>query len=351
MTSSIRSSGARLVAAMAGVAALTFAGPGQALTVTPTFDSSITSSPNAAAIEAAINQVTQTYRMFSNPAKVSIDFQLGNLGGPGGESLSTRYATGYTDYEFAALAHDAATHPWNHVLATAQANLASGNTADFIVSTSANFRALGYIGVDGVLGSDGGSGGTFDGIVLLDAASVQADLYAFTPTVGPAQESGLNVLYHEVDEVLGIGGSGSFLNDVANGADFNAIGPLDPYRYDLSTGLKSYTTDPNIISYFSIDGGVTPIAPFNQINPPGFFGDFGDWGRFACNDGLHSIQEWAGCSGEPNLPFTSMGWESTALQSIGYNMVPEPGIWTLMILGLGGTGLGVRRRRLGERLT
>jgi hypothetical protein len=351
MTSSSKSSGARLVAAMAGVAVLTLAGPGQALTIAPTFDSSITSSPNAAAIEAAINQVTQTYRMFSNPAKVSIDFQLGNLGGPGGESLFTLYEDSYAGYEFGALAHDAAANPWNHVLATAQANLAAGNTADNILGTSANFRALGYIGADGLLGSDGLIDGTFDGIVLLDAASVQAGLYSFAPTVGPGQYSGLDILYHEVDEVLGIGGAGSTLNFVANGIDVGGMGPLDPYRYDYFTGLKSFTTDPNTIAYFSIDGGKTAIAPFNQINPPGFSGDYADWGRFACDDGLHSIQEWAGCGGEPHLPFTSTGWESTALQSIGYNMVPEPGIWTLMILGLGGAGLGVRRRRLGGRLT
>jgi hypothetical protein len=346
MPSSIRTNGARLAAAAMGILALACAAPSRALTIVPTFDASITNLPNAAAVEAAINQVAQTYRMFSNPAKVSIDFQLGDLGGPGGASLTTLYVSAYSDYEGLALALDAAAHPWNHVLATAQANLAFGNSADFIVSTSANFRALGYIGTDGLLGSDGFNDGTFDGIVLLDAASVQAGLYTFTPSVGPGQFSGLDVLYHEVDEVLGIGGDGSFLNFVANGVDFDAIGPLDPYRYDYFTGLKSYTTDPNTISYFSVDGGNTRIAPFNQINPPGFFGDYGDWGRFACDDGLNSIQEWAGCSGEPYLPFTSDGWESTALQSIGYNMVPEPGTWALLILGLGAAGAVMRRRRL-----
>lgn len=344
MPSSFKMTGARLVAAMTGALALVCGAPSWALTIVPTFDASITSSPNSAAIESAIQQVAQTYSMYSNPATVSIDFQLGDLGGPGGESLFTLYAASYADYESVALAQDAAANPWNHVLATAQANLASGNTADNIVSTSANLRSLGFIGVDGLLGPDMLDDGTFDGIVLLDAASVQAGLYSFTSTVGPGQFSGLDVIYHEVDEVLGIGGGGSFLNFVANGVDFDAIGPLDPYRYDLSTGLKSYTTDPGAITYFSIDGGKTPIAPFNQINPPGFVGDYGDWGRFACNDGLQSIQEWAGCSGEPYLPFTPMGWESIALQSIGYDVVPEPITWTMLVMGFAAIGALMRRR-------
>jgi hypothetical protein len=345
MPSNTKTMSVRLAAGLAGVLSLAAAGPGRALTIAPTFDASITSSPYAATLESAINQVAGAYSMYGNPATVSISFQLSNLGGPDGRSVTALYILPYADYEFGALAYDAATHPWNQVLATAQANLAFGNTSDNIITPSANLRALGAAGAIGFLGADGVPfDGTFDGIVQLDAASVLAGDYSFTSAVGPNQDSGLDILYHEVNEVLGIGGSGSTLNFIANGVDVPGIGPLDPYRYDYFTGQKSFTTDPNGIAYFSIDGGQTPIMPFNQVNPPGFLGDYGDWGRFACNDVFHSIQQWAGCSGEPYLPFTATGPESIALQSIGYNMVPEPGTWTILILGLLGIGAALRRR-------
>jgi hypothetical protein len=347
MLSRMKTITVRVAAGLAGVLALASAGAGQALTIVPTFDQSITSSPNAAALETAINQVASAYSSYSNPATVSISFQLANLGGPDGRSISTLYILRYGDYEFGALAQDAATHPWNHVLATAQANLAFGNTADFVITPSANLRALGDAGAVGLVGADGVLfDGPFDGIVQLDPAAVLAGDYSFGSTVGPNQVSGLDILYHEVNEVLGIGGGGSTLNFIANGINVPAIGPLDAYRYDYFTGLKSFTTDPNAIAYFSIDGGKTAIAPFNQVNPPGFLGDYADWGRFACDDGFHSIQQWAGCLGEPYLPFTSTGPESVALQSIGYNMVPEPATWTMLILGFGAAGGVMRRRRV-----
>src|SRR5262245_56385487 len=47
-----------------------------ALTITPTFDSSITSDPNAAAIETVINNAITAYQStFSDPINVTITFQ------------------------------------------------------------------------------------------------------------------------------------------------------------------------------------------------------------------------------------------------------------------------------------
>jgi hypothetical protein len=335
--------------------ALAAAAPSNAggLTIVPTFDPTIAASADAAQIEAAITQVDQTYsRLYANNVTVNIDFQLGDLGVNGGRSHSTGYILSYTDDEHGFLAFDSATHPQNLVLATAQANLAFGNVAPYIITTSANLRALGASGAVGLLDANGAHNGSFDGIVQLDAASVQDGAYAFTSTVGPNQYPGIDVLYHEIDEVLGIGGSGSTLNAIADGffAPGFAIGPLDPYRYDLYTGLPSFTTqpdepnlpgDPPAYTYFSIDGGKTGVAYFNQFP----VGDYGDYGRFACNDGLQSIQEWSGCNGEPSLPLTAAGPESIALQSIGYDLAPEPATWAMLFLGLFGTGLALRRRR------
>src|SRR5271166_6302161 len=57
--------------------ARTYAG----LVITPTFDSSITSDPNAPAIEGVINQAINTYETrFSDPINVTITFQEMNSG-------------------------------------------------------------------------------------------------------------------------------------------------------------------------------------------------------------------------------------------------------------------------------
>jgi hypothetical protein len=347
MQANINTARLRLGASLAAALALSWAAPSHALEIIPTFDPTITNRANAAQIEAAINQVVQTYgQLYSNNVTVRIDFQLQDLGGPGGRTLPLQYVLPYADYEFGGLAQDAATHPWNSVLATAQANLAYGNTpasvgVDFVQVSAVDLRALGDPFAVGLLGSDGVVGdGTFDAIVQLDDGP--ADEYSFTSNVGPGQFSGLDALYHEVDEVLGIGGGGSTLNIFADGFNPDAIGPLDPYRYS-APHTPSFTTDPDVISYFSIDGGVTRIGFFNQVSP----GDLGDSGRFACDDGLQAIQEWTGCPGEPYLPFTALGPESIALQSIGYNLVPEPETWALMMLGVAMVGHAARRRSQG----
>jgi hypothetical protein len=343
MSASTTTVRARWAAGLTGALALAWAAPGQALTIIPTFEASVTGASNAAEIEAAINRVTRTYDMFSNPVTVRIDFQLRDLGGNGGASYSSDYFTPFAPYR-TRLFNDAAAHPENQVLALALANSVWGNTpasvgVDYINTAAADRRALGAAAAVGTLGADRVLGhGNFDGIVYLDNFS--PDEYSFTETVGPNQDSGLDVLYHEVDEVLGIGGNGSTLNWYANGVNIDQIGPLDLYRY-AAPHTPSFTTDPYAISYFSIDGGVHGWEYFNQYPA----GDYGDWGRFACNDGLHYIQEWTGCDGEPFVPFSRYSPESVALQAIGYNLgMPEPATWTMLILGMGMTGHAARRR-------
>jgi hypothetical protein len=80
--------------------------PAEALVITPTFASNITSDPNAAAIEGVINTAISTYEAdFNDPITVAITFQEG--GGLGGSS--TFFANvSYSAY-LAALKADATT--------------------------------------------------------------------------------------------------------------------------------------------------------------------------------------------------------------------------------------------------
>ena len=78
------------------------------------------------------------------------------------------------------------------------------------------------------------------------------------------------VANHEIDEALGIGGTGSTLG----GSPTGPVGDLDIFRYS-APGVRSYstvqTTSP--YSYFSIDGGKTVLSYFNQTAGA----DYADW--------------------------------------------------------------------------
>src|SRR5207248_6835854 len=75
----------KLSCAIAFVAIAIVSSPARAnLTIVPTFDSSITSDPNAAAIEAGINAaIGRVESHILNPLTVNITFQEGNPGGGG----------------------------------------------------------------------------------------------------------------------------------------------------------------------------------------------------------------------------------------------------------------------------
>lgn len=338
----------RAMAALAGSLALAAAAPSHALTVIPSFDASITEASNAGQIESAIYRVASFYSGFTNPVNVNIRFAMANFGGPSAHSLTGLYRSPYAPY-VGRLANDAALHPENAVLNLAVSNLVWGNGPATtgrpdIDASSANRRALGNGLAVGVLGPDGVLGhGNLDGIVALDNSLPNE--WSYSSAVGPAQFDGLSALFHEVDEVLGIGAIGTTLN--TRGAFPTAIGGLDLYRY-AGYHTPSFTLNPAAFSYFSIDGGAHGWEIFNQ----GPSGDYGDWARYACNDGLHAVQEWAGCNGEPNLTLHRYSPEVVALQAIGYNLsagVPEPAAWALLIAGFGLTGAALRRsRRRGE---
>ena len=125
----------------------------------------------------------------------------------------------------------------------------------------------------------------YDSIIYLDTG----DMNLTRPDADPNKYDIVSTVEHEMDEVLGMG---SNLDDVAGGGSVlsDPVYPQDLFRYDAG-GNRSYTTNINAVSYFSLDG-TTHLAQFNQDSS----GDFGDW--YSINgDQVPQVQDAFGTPG------------------------------------------------------
>jgi hypothetical protein len=277
------------------------------MVITPTFDSSITSDTNAAAIEGVINSAIQIYESdFADPITVKITFQEMTSGL--GQSNFSFFHTPYATYR-ADLVTDAKTS--DDAIALAHLPVGATNPVNgtgFIDIKPANLRAIG-IATPGV---------TSDGTIGLNTHITD---------IGSPGTSGqfslMAVTEHEIDEILGLGSDLPTSNP-------NPY-PEDLFRYD-ATGARSFTTTTTARAFFSIDGA-TDLAEFDN---QGDGGDFGDWRSNPLPPGaVPKVQDaFATPSANPALSV-----ELRALDVIGYDFVPEPGTGVLLaaaLVALGG---------------
>jgi hypothetical protein len=311
------------------------------LVIAPTFDSSILTSANSAAIQNEINNAIGVYEsLFTDNITVAILFRYSTLA-PNGVALgaNTLAASNYTLYSIpyanyiGALTADQKTP--NDAIAIA--NLPGSPLANRVDPSSADGRAVG-LNTPGAMNSSGavGTGGTFDGIVTLNSG--QALDFNRADGITPNSYDALRVIEHEMDEVLGLG---SILPSTTDFTGNSAIRPQDLYRYS-APGVRSLTSSTTATSYLSIDGGITNLVGFNQNSN----GDYGDWLSPSCSPLPSPLVQYAfSCPNQiANLSPTSP--EAINLDVIGYDQTaptPEPAsLWLL----LSGTSMlaGLRRR-------
>ncbi|HZE12319.1 MAG TPA: fibronectin type III domain-containing protein, partial [Chthoniobacterales bacterium] len=289
--------------------ASTVAGAG--LVIDPTFDSSITGNPNAAAIEAMVNRAIALYEsLFSDPVTVEILFRYSTtrpngtaIGDPNLIALSSYviYSPSWSTY-INALQADAKTA--ND--AAANASLPPNPLSTSIITTSANGRAVGgdtppAMFADGTVTV----GGPYDGIVTLNAAAP----YQFVRPVGSGSYDAQSELEHEVDEVLGLG---SYLDSTGSN-----LRPQDLFSWSVP-GTRSTTKFGE--RYFSIDSGRTAIVEFNQTS--GF--DYGDWQSYPCPQANPYVQNAFRCQGQ-SADISRMSPEGINLDVIGYDAISPKG--------------------------
>jgi hypothetical protein len=180
------------------------------LIINPTFDDSIITDPNSAAIEAMINRAIGIYEsLFSDPITIQILFRYSDTA-PNNDplppdviaaSLSVVYTVSWNDF-VSALKADARTGNDN----VANTSLPGSALSTNIMPSSGNGRAVG-LNTPPAMFPDGtiGLGGPYDGIVTLNSA--QPFQFIRPPSSGSfdAQRS----TEHEIDEVIGLG---SYLN-------------------------------------------------------------------------------------------------------------------------------------------
>lgn len=317
--------------------------PAAAMTITPIWDSSVTSLANASTIENAFSAVARDYaQSFSNPVNVYINVSWGKVAGQAlpsnavGASSTNLY--GYFSYAQvkSLLTTAAASSPANAALATAVDNLpaaAPSGVSKYVIA-SAEAKALGIVSAtlsspDGYIGFAGGTSGYSFG-----TSGAIGSVYDFQ-----------SVAAHEIAEVLGR------LSGVDNG---NWRTPFDLFRYS-APGTLGYNY--RSASYFSIDGGRTALNNFNYSSHGGDRSDWATTGTSSdASDAFISKGQRKNISAVDLTALDVLGWGGANLGNAGGNpnavafalinpgAVPEPAAWSLMIGGFGLTGAAMRLR-------
>jgi hypothetical protein len=272
--------------------------PARALIFNITYDSTVTSQPNAAQIEASYGVVTQAYSsLFTNNITLNItvswqtvglgESQFGLIGNPSYSQLvSALKAARTTPADTNAVASLPATDP-------------TPSQTWWIPNAEA--KALTQIAT--LFGINPNDLTTQEGQVLFDNTVT----WTFSPTnraVSGAFDF-IAVAEHETSEVMGR------CYDLDQDGPGNV--PYDLFRF--TNGVRTFNVF-DTGTYFSINGGVTPLKWFNNATDP-ITGDPQDWMPTNVADAF----DWAL---SPGVEGTLSSPDLTALSILGYDLNFKP---------------------------
>jgi hypothetical protein len=203
-------------------------------------------------------------------------------------------------------------------------------TMDRVGMTTANAKVLGLLAPDSSLDA-----------TIRFSSDFSFDFNHGT-TIAPGEFDFVGAAAHEIGHALG------FVSGVDDIDSFNGISPggdfssnlIDLFRYsesslDAGVGYTDYTAD-NRDKFFSVNGGVTPIALFaTGVN----FGDGRQASHWKDDLGIGIMDPTAGPGERLDISATDL----LAFDVMGYTLVPEPG--TGVFFGPGLLFVLVRSRR------
>ena len=272
-----------------------------ALTIDPTYDSSVTGLSYFSQVQSAVNYAIGQYQaLYSDP--ITINITISATTGILGESNTKLQLADYTTVRNALIADAKTTNDATSILSLGPTDPTNGAT--FLVPF-AEAKAIGLRSA-----TDTATDGTFF------FGSDQT--YTFDPNnrAAPGAYDFIGVAEHEFSEIMGrIGIIGQ---NLTGGPDYS---PYDLFAFTAPNVRSLSANDTN--AYFSINDGVTNLRVFNG---PGNGGDLRDW---ADGQGVDAYNAFASIGQREDISNV----DQTAMDVIGYDLVPEPSPLAMVVIG------------------